>query len=59
MPSPSALAVDTGAQKCEREPGSLNAKVPSCFPEAMSANRSGRPGGGDAATVTAAAMCIK
>ena len=57
--SPSTDAVETGAQKWDRVPFSLNASVPSDRPEAISANRFGIPAGGAAATATAADTCMR
>src|SRR5262249_2388398 len=55
---PSATARDTGAQKCDREPRSLNASVASRRP-VSSASRPGVPLGGAAAHVIAALACIR
>ncbi|WP_291411727.1 hypothetical protein [Actinophytocola sp.] len=58
-PAPFRVARDTGAQKCERDPGSENASEPNAAPLASSANNRGRPGGGAAATDMAALTCIR
>src|SRR6266545_2955395 len=56
---PSSFACETGAQKCEREPASDKARVASSSPEASRRSRSGRPGGGVAATAITADTCIR
>ncbi len=59
IPAPLRFDLDTGAQKCEREPRSENASVASDSPLARRNSRSGAPDGGAAATVIAALTCMR
>src|SRR5262249_26240052 len=57
--SPWSRAWETGAQKCDRDPASDRASEASRSPPASRCSRSGRPGGGAAATAIAADTCIR
>lgn len=56
---PLRSAWEIGAQKCEREPGSLNVSVASISPPARADTSDGIPFGGAAATVIVPLMCIR